>query len=106
MVYLDYNASTPVDPRVAVELASGRTRSTRILRVATVPVVWPAPSSIARGHRGPSLAGRLSRDVIFTSGASESATLALLGIGLTARGSTTRDFIVGATEHKAIRAAA
>lgn len=106
MVYLDYNASTPVDPRVAVELA------------AWTEKIYANPSS---GHSSgrlagalvdcaraqvSDLAGRRDRDVIFTSGASESATLALAGIGLTARDSAHRDFVVSATEHKAIRAAA
>lgn len=106
MVYLDYNASTPVDPRVAVELATWTQE------------VYANPSSGHQAGRSASalverartqvagLARRRERDVIFTSGASESATLALVGIGLAARESADRDFIVSATEHKAIRAAA
>jgi cysteine desulfurase len=80
--------------------------------------VWGNPSS---GHRSGEEASRLvetaraqvaalanarPHDVIFTSGASEAANIALLGLGLSARGTTHRDFVVGATEHKAIKASA
>lgn len=106
MVYLDYNATTPLDPRVAEQLRTWQLE------------VWGNPSS---GHRSGKEAARLvdtaraqvaalaharPQDVVFTSGASEAANLALLGLGLSARGRTNRDFLVGATEHKAIKASA
>ena len=106
MVYLDYNASTPVDPRVAVELS----RWTRevFANPSSGHSEGRAASALVKRARAQvaGLTGRRDRDVIFTSGASESASLALLGIGLSARGSAHRDFLVNATEHKAIMAAA
>ena len=106
MVYLDYNATTPLDPRVASSLAEWQV--TR----------WANPSSNHRaGRRDAQLVEaaraqvasafrRRPRDVIFTSGASEAANLALLGLGLSARGESRRDFLLSATEHKAIAASA
>ena len=106
MVYLDYNSTTPLDARVAAKLSGWQTE------------VWANPSS---GHRSGQAASRLvdtaraqvaallharPQDVVFTSGASEAANLALLGLGLSARGMPHRDFLVGATEHKAIKASA
>ena len=106
MVYLDYNASTPVDPRVAVELAAW-TQEVYANPSSGHPAGRSASALVERARtQVASLAGRRDRDVIFTSGASESATLALVGLGLAARESGNRDFIVNATEHKAISAAA
>lgn len=102
MVYLDYNASTPVDPRVAefvaevavdefgnassVQHASGQRAAERIEESR---------------HRVARLLGVGARDVIFTSGASEAAAIALLGISLKA---TDRkpNLVISATEHGAI----
>ena len=105
MVYLDYNATTPLDPAVAEGLALWQAQA------------WANPSSTHRsGQRAlrlvedarrqvGDLVARRARDVIFTSGASEAANLALLGLGLSARTGEQRDFLLGATEHKAVKAA-
>lgn len=104
MVYLDYNASTPVDQRVlpAILAASeefGNPASMQHRRgQAASEVIEEARSRIA------GLIGRPSQDVILTSGASEAAGIGLVGAMLGAR--DRRDVVVGATEHKAIRAAA
>jgi cysteine desulfurase len=106
MVYLDYNASTPLDPAVknlmfevlsdvpgnasSVQHRSGQ-RAAELVEQAR--------------HRIAALAGSASRNVVFTSGASESATLAILGAALADPG-VRPSVVVSATEHKAILSAA
>ena len=106
MVYLDYNASTPLDPAVKDLLTS---------------VLDGVPGNAASvQHRSGQEAAELiegarervaalmksaSRSVVFTSGASEAATLAILGAAL-ADPRTRPSVVVGATEHKAILSAA
>ena len=104
MVYLDYNASTPVDQRILPALCEahgvfGNPSSThhRSGQIAAELI------EEARG-RVACLIGRPSRDVIFTSGASEAAVLGLLGVMLGAR--RRPNVVISATEHKAILAAA
>lgn len=104
MVYLDYNASTPVDQRVlpAVMVANeefGNPASTHHGRgQASAELIEEARSKIG------GLVGRASQDVVFTSGASEAATIGLIGAMLGAE--SRPNVVVGATEHKAILAAA
>ncbi|MDZ4232409.1 MAG: cysteine desulfurase family protein, partial [Dietzia sp.] len=104
MVYLDYNASTPVDQRVLPAIteaheAFGNPSSAHhsVGRVAA-ELVEEARSRVA------DLLGRPMQDIIFTSGATEAATLGLLGAML---GAPSRpNIVVSATEHKAVLAAA
>jgi cysteine desulfurase len=106
MVYLDYNATTPVDPRV------------RELVVGVLDRVYGNASSVQ--HRPGQEAAELveearervaalvkvaPRSVVFTSGASEATAVAILGAALAHRGSRP-SVVVGATEHKAVLAAA
>jgi cysteine desulfurase len=106
MVYLDYNATTPIDPRVKEWM------------FGVLDCVYGNPSSVQ--HRTGQEAAELveearervaallkvaSRSVVFTSGASEAATLAILGAVLSRRHSAP-SIVVGATEHKAVLAAA
>ena len=106
MIYLDYNATTPVDGHAAEEMA-------RVLR--EVP---GNPSSAQHGsgqlasaelHQAREslgdLLGAAPQDIVFTSGASEAALLGIVGAALGA-GSTRPDILVSATEHKAILSAA
>ena len=106
MIYLDYNATTPVDARVADECArvlrtvpgnpsSGQHRSGREASAA----LQLARQSLAE------LLGASGQDVVFTSGASEASLLGIVGAALGA-GSDRPDVLVAATEHKAILSAA
>ena len=103
MVYLDYNASTPVDPRVGAVLAAaegafGNPASVHRAGQVAAELIEEARSRIACSMHRP------TRDVIFTSGATEAAVLGLLGAMLGAVGRP--NVVVAATEHKAIIAAA
>ena len=104
MVYLDYNASTPVDPRVlpAVLAASeefGNPASAHHGRgQASAEIIEEARVRVGR------LVGRQPQDVVLTSGATEAAFIGLVGAMLGTKGRP--DIVVGATEHKAVLAAA
>lgn len=106
MVYLDYNASTPLDPRVKElvisvldevpgNAASIQHRSGQL----AAELVEEARQRVA------SLVGCADKEVVFTSGASEAATLALLG-GVLAMPDGRSAVVVGETEHKAVLSAA
>lgn len=104
MVYLDYNASTPVDHRILPSVreahrAFGNPASSHhSVGQAAAELVEEARGRVA------SLVRRPPRDVIFTSGATEAATLGLLGLML---GAVDRpNIVVSTTEHKAVIAAA
>lgn len=104
MVYLDYNASTPVDQRVLPAVVEaqdvfGNPASTQHKAgQASAELIEQARSRVA------ALCRRPLQDVIFTSGASEAALLGLVGAAL---GAPNRpNIVVSAVEHKAVLAAA
>jgi cysteine desulfurase len=106
MVYLDYNATTPVDPRVTervfrvLEHVYGNASSVQHRTGQdAAELVEEAREQVA------ALVKAMPRSVVFTSGASEATTLAVLGAALEHRGSRP-SIVVGATEHKAVLAAA
>ena len=79
-IYLDYNASTPIDPRVAsvmseaVESAFGNPSSTHWAGAPAHALVETARQQVA------DLLGCSSNEIVFTSGGSESNNLALMGL--------------------------
>jgi cysteine desulfurase len=104
MIYLDCNASTPVDPRVLSEVAAAQqvfgnpaSLHHRAGRLAA-EMIEEARSLVAR------LVCRPVQDVIFTSGATEAAALGILGLMVGTRGRP--NIVIASTEHKAIVAAA
>ena len=101
-IYLDYSATTPVDPRVV----------DRMLPWLTSKFGNPASSSHAFGHEARAavetardevaqLIGADPREIVWTSGATESDHLAIKGAALAAR-SKGRHLITVQTEHKAV----
>jgi cysteine desulfurase len=106
MVYLDNNASTPVDPRV-VELVEDVQRthygnpssSSHPTGLSAAEIVEQARNRVADAT------GSHRQSVIFTSGATEAIGLALLGLAMRAPKGR-RDFVIVATEHKAVFASA
>lgn len=100
VIYLDNNSTTPCDPAVIDAMLPffdsefGNAGSTHVLgRSAARAVEW------ARGQVA-ELIGCASADIIFTSGATESCNLVILGLyaGAESRGS----ILAGAVEHKAV----
>ena len=100
-VYLDYNATTPVDPRVLEAMLPGFTE--QFGNASSSHAFGQSALSIAARARE-SLASRLGahpEDIIFTSGATEADNLALFGAahGLKGRGG---HIVTQATEHPAV----
>ncbi|TGB44645.1 cysteine desulfurase family protein [Mycolicibacterium peregrinum] len=104
MVYLDYNASTPIDQRVlgaaveALDVYGNPASSHHVVGQMAAELVNEARSRVAVSL------GRSTQEVMFTSGATEAAVLGLLGVML---GSSSRpNIVVSPTEHKAVLEAA
>lgn len=105
-IYLDYAATTPVDPRVAAVMAEcladpaaqgNAASATHGLGLAASERVERARAEVA------ALIGAGPREIIFTSGATEANNLALLGVARAARRAGQAGHIVSArTEHKSV----
>ncbi len=101
-IYLDYGATTPVDPRVVQAMLPWL--GTHFGNAASKSHAWgwEAEEAIeqARSHVA-ALIGAQARDVIWTSGATESDNLAIYGAAL-AYQDKGRHIVTVATEHKAV----
>lgn len=99
-IYLDYAAATPLDPRVLKamlpflkdEFANPSSIHTSGMRARQA--IDDARASVAR------LIGARAQEIVFTSGATESLNLAILGAAR-AHASTGKHIVSVATEHKA-----
>jgi cysteine desulfurase len=104
VVYLDYAATTPVDPAVAHAMA----------QCLTVEGTFANPSSVAHapGRKAAALIetarsqvaallGAEPEEIVFTSGATESNNLAVLGVAR-ANGDRGRHIVTSRIEHKAV----
>lgn len=100
-IYLDYNSTTPVDSEVLDAMLPWMTGQ-----------FWNAASTHSHGRRASGAVeaarqelgdaiGAHPREIVFTSGATESDNTAIKGAFLAAP-SSRRRVIVGATEHKAV----
>ncbi|KAF1853454.1 hypothetical protein Lal_00013811 [Lupinus albus] len=98
MIYLDHLASTPLDPQVLEAMLPWMRIEAAGNPHAAHPAGWRAADAIeqARGEVA-ALAGAQPGEVVFTSGATEANTLALLG-GVPAGGGC----VVSAVEHASI----
>jgi cysteine desulfurase len=102
-VYLDCNATTPLEPAVLevmqryLEQDFGNEGSrTHVYGAAAKQAVQKAREQVA------SVVGVKREEVIFTSGATESNNLALLGLAAFGRSSGRRHIVSTAIEHKAV----
>ena len=105
-IYADYQATTPVDPRVVERMAPHWRESFGNPHSSDHVVGWQAAKAVAQSKA--SVAGLIGADpdeIIFTSGATEANNLALFGLARRASPSQRR-ILVGATEHKCVLAAA
>lgn len=103
-VYLDYQATTPVDPRVLDAMLPFF--STRFGNPASTQHVWGRDASeaveAARAQVA-ALIGAEPREIVFTSGATESNNLAIKGAGRFAREHGRGDHVITfASEHKCV----
>ena len=105
-IYADYQATTPVDPRVAAKMAPHWTEEFGNPHSSDHVIGWRAAEAV--GEAASSVAGLIGADpdeVVFTSGATEANNLALLGLARRAP-SNRRRILVSAIEHKCVLAAA
>lgn len=105
-IYLDHQATTPIDPRVLAEMTPYFQTSFANPHSAEHALGWEAAKAVEEAaSRVAGLLGADRDEIIFTSGATESNNLALLGIGRGQVGTTRRRILVSAIEHKCVLAA-
>jgi cysteine desulfurase len=101
-IYLDYHATTPVDPRVLDAMLPFFGEKFGNAASGTHSFGWEAEGAVeAARRRIAGLAGGRARDIVFTSGATESNNLALKG-AVAAAGVSQPHIVTVATEHKAV----
>lgn len=103
-VYLDHAATTPIDPQVVAAMVAaltdtfGNPSSQHRFGWAARDLVEESRARVAR------LIGAEPGEIIFTSGATESNALAILGLGRTQDGARGGHVVAGAAEHKSVLA--
>lgn len=101
ITYLDHNATTPVDPRVIIEVTSSfhqlyaNASSSYFFGNSSKIAIEKAKTNIAK------LLGADSSEIYFNSGATEGINFALKGLALHPQNSK-KHIITCATEHKAV----
>jgi len=102
-LYFDYSATTPVDPRVAAKMIPYLTEHFGNPASRSHPFGWEAEKAVeeARGQIA-ELVGADPKEIVFTSGATESNNLAIKGAGHFYSGTKGKHIITVRTEHKAV----
>ncbi|MEW6338721.1 MAG: cysteine desulfurase family protein [Acidobacteriota bacterium] len=101
-IYMDHNASTPVDPRVVEAMLPCLTEHFGNPASNTHAYGWAAAKLVENARQSLAAAvGARPDEVVFTSGATESNNLAIKG-GAWARADRGRRLVTVATEHKAV----
>jgi len=102
MIYLDHHATTPVDARVLEAMLPFFSEKFGNAASRQHRFGWDASDAVERARKQiAALVGAGSKDIVFTSGATEANNLAIKGAAKARRGE--RDHVVTiATEHKAV----
>ena len=101
-IYLDHHATTPVDPRVLQAMLPYFTEVFGNPASASHAFGWKAMEAVEGARRQvATLIGASAREIVFTSGATESNAWAIRGVTERA-GETRRRVVTSAIEHKSI----
>ena len=104
-IYLDYQATTPVDATVLSAMEPYFAASFGNPHSINHSIGWQAAHAVDEAaQRMASMIGADADEIIFTSGATEANNLALLGLGRRAVRSKRRRILVSDIEHKSILA--
>jgi len=102
-IYLDYSATTPVDPRVAEKMIPYLTEHFGNPASRSHPYGWEAEKAVEEARaQVAALVGADPKEIVFTSGATESNNLAIKGAGHFYSGTKGKHIITVRTEHKAV----
>jgi len=100
-IYLDHHATTPVDDRVLAKMLPYFSESFGNANSVDHALGWAAARAT---EEAASQVARLIRcdpeEIVFTSGATESNNLALIGLAERPRARTRRHILIGETDHK------
>ncbi|MFN0187971.1 MAG: cysteine desulfurase family protein [Bacteroidia bacterium] len=101
-IYLDYNSTTPLDPKVLEAMLPYFTQHFGNAASSTHVWGWAASAVVERAREQVAqLIGAESQEIIFTSGSTEALNLAIRGVAQ-AYASVGKHIIVCSTEHKAV----
>lgn len=102
-IYLDYSATTPVDPRVAQKMIPYLTEDFGNPASRSHPYGWTAEQAVENAREEVAkLVHADPREIVWTSGATESNNLAIKGAAHFYAANKGKHIITSATEHKAV----
>ncbi|WP_343583660.1 aminotransferase class V-fold PLP-dependent enzyme [Herbaspirillum sp.] len=103
-IYLDYGATTPVDPQVARIMCDFLTEKFGNAASSSHPFGWEAKRAVEKARaQVAGLLGAQPGEIVWTSGATESNNLAIKGTAQALAGKGKgRHLVTVATEHKAV----
>lgn len=102
-IYLDYSATTPVDPRVAEKMIPFLTQQFGNPASRSHPYGWEAEAAVEEARaQVAALVNADPREIVWTSGATESNNLAIKGAAQFYASGKGKHIITMTTEHKAV----